>query len=237
MSRSALEEIVKDLKKKFLDQEAKTQALEKKVQDLEMKLDSVSLKFSEKTTEMEDDLTTSLREFSKKLISNKATEPAKTTSEPKSDVFEELKLREVKKRNIIIHGVSEPEGEKSEDRKDADINEAVKISEVLDCGIQKNKITKCHRIGKFNKDKTRPLVVGFEDESDKISMLKNAPKLKDLSEDLKKVSIVPDLTRKQREEEDELKNEAEKLNQSLTNNEAKNFLWKRTPTAVLYSQQ
>ena len=59
-------------------------------------------------------------------------------------------------------------------------------------------------------------------------ILENVKALNDLDEgsQWRKVTIVPDLTKLQRKEEDDLCKEADDLNDRLSGEEAKNFMWR-----------
>jgi hypothetical protein len=97
------------------------------------------------------------------------------------------------------------------------------IFEAIEVGISMEDIKFTKRIGERGEE-PRPLLTGFYSEAEKVSVLKNARRLDNTN--FKNVSIVPDLTRRQREEEKDLKKVAEERNRSLNDADlAKNLHW------------
>ena len=67
-------------------------------------------------------------------------------------------------------------------------------------------LTKCTRLGKAEKDKDRPLLLSFRETSHKENFMDNLKSLKGTQ--YQRISVVHDLTKKQREKLQELRNEA-----------------------------
>jgi hypothetical protein len=90
--------------------------------------------------------------------------------------------------------------------------------------MEEDTVRFCRRVGE-KKEEPRPLVCGFWDEKDRNKVLRNAWKLE--GTDFENVSICPDLTRKQREEEADMRKEADRRNaEELTDeDQAKNLRW------------
>jgi len=90
--------------------------------------------------------------------------------------------------------------------------------------IEEDAVRFCRRVGEKKGD-PRPLVCGFREEKDKNKVLRNAWKLEGTG--FEKVSLCPDLTRKQREEEADMRKEADRRNaEELTDEDlAKNLRW------------
>ncbi len=89
--------------------------------------------------------------------------------------------------------------------------------------IKEEAVKFCKRIGEIG-TAPRPLLTGFHMESDKLNLLRVAKNLEDTC--FSDVNIAPDLTKKQRDEEAELKKEAERRNKSLSENDvSKNLHW------------
>jgi hypothetical protein len=82
----------------------------------------------------------------------------------------------------------------------------------------------CRRVGE-KQEGARPLVVGFFTEMERSKLLRNAKGLMD-SNKFYDVTIGPDLTKKQRDEEAELRSEADRRNKELTEDDVqKNLHW------------
>jgi len=141
------------------------------------------------------------------------------------NLYEELRERELRKKNVVFHGVGELQAEKStwEERVEWDKKSCLNIFSALalDMGVEAIRFTR--RLGEKGKD-PRPLLTGFHTETERAKLLKNAKKLE--STVFKDVNVVPDLTKRQREEEAELKKEADKKNKNLSESDkAKNLQW------------
>lgn len=140
-------------------------------------------------------------------------------------MFRELKDREEKKNNLIIHNLPEPGPEctKGLDRKYADQKTLAELLSAIDCSLNLEQDLKfMRRIGE-KKEEPRPLVVGFHTTSAKSNVLKNAPAIHDT--DFFEVSIAPDLTLRQRKEDEEVYKQCEAKNEARTGEDL-NFIWK-----------
>lgn len=149
---------------------------------------------------------------------------------PKTDnntVFEEIRLRESKKMNLMIFGIEEPSPALDDNgKRKADEDAILDIFDEVGHKLKmKEDIKFMSRIGKTS---TRPIVVGFRSLECREGILNNTWKL-GKSAEFKDISINPDLTPKQLEEERNLKLEADRRNKEMTDKEpeaAKNFTWK-----------
>jgi hypothetical protein len=142
------------------------------------------------------------------------------------DIYEEMSLREEKRKNVVIHGLVEPRGEDGWTRMEEDRKKLNKLFELLDINvIVETDVEFCHRIGEKS-DKPRPLVVGFYTEWAKNTLLKNSKYL--VGSEMSMVSVVQDLTEKQRKTERDMLAEAERRNREDLNDQdrAKNLQWK-----------
>ena len=98
-----------------------------------------------------------------------------------------------------------------------------KIYEAVDLNVSEDDVKFCKRIGEKGRE-PRPLVVGFYSERDRNQLLRRA-KLLDRTE-YRDVQISQDLTKRQREEESDMRCEAEKRNGELSEEDkAKNLQW------------
>ena len=72
-------------------------------------------------------------------------------------------------------------------------------------------------------ESTRPLLIGFSNLNARESVLDNAKKLAGMDEARQQISIIRDLTPKQREEEENLRKEAVKKNAELSPEDSENW--------------
>jgi hypothetical protein len=165
---------------------------------------------------------------------NKRVEGIEAAVKDKSDnvqdtVFTELTERESKKNNLILHNINEPGKDlRPAERKEADIGEVIKISEILTCKLEKKDIKFCSRIGEFNGEamEPRPLLVGLRNDLNQKKMLEQAFNL--AKSNYKHVSIVPDLTRLQRTQDYKVRREAETKNAAMNEEDSLNWMWRAT---------
>jgi hypothetical protein len=141
------------------------------------------------------------------------------------DIYDEMSLREEKRKNVVIHGLSEPTGEDGWTRMEEDKKQLNKIFTLLDINVVvETDVEFCRRVGEKS-ERARPLVVGFYTEWAKSTLIKNSRYLAD--SDMDHVSVAPDLTEKQRRAERDLQLEAEKRNAEISEEDAaKNLVWK-----------
>ena len=141
------------------------------------------------------------------------------------EVYRELRERECRKLSVIFHKLGENEEEKATgmQRMEWDKKSCVNIFNALKLGLTEEAIKFCRRLGK-KREEPRPLVVGFYLEADRVKLLRNARLLQTTK--FKDVNVGRDLTKKQREEETELRREAVKRNEGLTDEDvSKNLRW------------
>jgi hypothetical protein len=127
------------------------------------------------------------------------------------DVYEEMNLREEKRRNVIIHGMVEPEGADGRSRMEADRRKLDEMFTIVDVNLTvESDVEFCRRIGE-KAERSRPLIVGFYSEWAKSELLRSSKRLADSN--MSSVSVVPDLTEKQRKAERDMLEEAQRKNQ------------------------
>ena len=82
----------------------------------------------------------------------------------------------------------------------------------------------CRRVGERGGEEPRPMLVGFHRKEDRNELMEKAKELRHT--DFKEVTIVPDMTPHQRKEETEMAKEAERRNETRTEEErSKNVEW------------
>ena len=141
-------------------------------------------------------------------------------------VFKEIRERERRKSNLVLHKVPELVGDSvtSRDRRDHDIRKVLEIFEFLQCTVPTEDIKFIYRPGdKVNLEWPRPVILSLKDPGARHYILAHSSKL--ANSKFSQISVVPDLTPQQRNEEEGLRKEATKLNAELTEQEAGNWEW------------
>lgn len=144
-----------------------------------------------------------------------------------ANVLSEITEREIKKSNIILHGIQEPDINLSNDeKKEFDKEKVADILKQIDCDTIIKEIKMVTRLGKkADQNSNRPLLVGLKNVTCSQKILENAKLLANV-DSAKNISIVPDLTKKQREADAKVREEAKTLNNNMDDDEAKNWLWR-----------
>lgn len=141
-------------------------------------------------------------------------------------VFKELRERESRKDNLVVHKVPELLGDNvtSRDRRDHDIKKVLEVFEFLNCVVPREDIKFIYRPGdKIVPEWPRPVILGLKDPRAKQYILSHSSNL--ANSIYSNISIVPDLTVQQRNEEEGLRKEAVKLNAELSEEESLNWEW------------
>jgi hypothetical protein len=195
-----------------------------KMREIEMQLDRVKESCQQnknglqKVKEDVAKLTEVVETQSRKV--EEAREAAATASN--SGVFEELREREGKRNNVIMHGMGEaPSDHVGRARWDWDIQSCDNLFKALHLPVKTDAIRFVRRVGESGAH-PRPLVVGFHEERDKARMLRADTRKSCFSN----VDIVPDLTKAQRQEEEDLRKEMINRNKRASSEDrAKNLAW------------
>ncbi len=142
-----------------------------------------------------------------------------------ASIMEEMREREEKKLNIILHNVGEATRSSWEEEKNWDVQSFNNIMQAISADISfESSAVFSRRLGSQAEGRCRPLLVGLNDENMKNTILKQAKRL--AGTPFGKVSIAPDLTQRQREADEGLREEAASRNNSLTQQDrAKNLKW------------
>jgi hypothetical protein len=139
-----------------------------------------------------------------------------------SGIFEELRERESRKANVVMHGMGEaPPDHIGRARWDWDMKSCENLFAALHIPVKADRIRFVRRVGEAGSH-PRPLVVGFHEEQDRARVLRADTRRTNFSD----VDIVPDLTKAQRKEEDDLRAEMVSRNRELCSEDrAKNLAW------------
>ena len=159
-----------------------------------------------------------LRKDLKEVKNSAAT---KADSE-QTDILSEMKDREDRKCNIIIHGMIEPTATEKEEvhRMENDSLRSIFQEMQTDTEQALNAIKFKSRLGAKQPGKHRPFLVKFHDRRVQQQVMQktmNAPE---------GIRIKPDLTKKQREEDDKFKRSLDEENQSEPKDDSGDFRWK-----------
>ena len=153
----------------------------------------------------------------------KIAEVAAVAKNSNSDeVYEEFREREMKKLNVVMHGMGEaPDDMAGRDRWDWDIKSCENLFRALNVGLTAASVKFCRRLGERS-DQPRPMVVGMHEERDKAKLLRCDTRKTRFSD----IDIGPDLTKRQRQEESGMRAEAVKRNREISaEDRAKNLAW------------
>jgi hypothetical protein len=136
---------------------------------------------------------------------------------------EEARERKDREANVIIHGLDECEeqGLSGSERMELDTQSSIELFAEAGIRVANHEIKFCRRVGP-RAERARPLIVGLYNPVTRSRVLKA-----DYTGCSAEVSVGPDLTRKQQEEEAEIWKEKDKRNQNRTADEkAKNLVWR-----------
>ena len=168
-----------------------------------------------------------LKEVKTNVSTTKPAEVQTIKDDTSDAVFSELNEREKRKRNLIVHGVQEAGNEVKDGKlqRSHDLQKLEDLANALDVVIEvSTSLKSVKRLGKKSEN-PRPLLLSFNTVKEKESMLDSASKLKD-QEDWNSVSLVQDLTKKQRQQEQSLREKRDKMNAERSEEDEKNWEWK-----------
>ena len=150
-------------------------------------------------------------------------------------VLTELEDQKNRKSNIIVYNLAESPETEATVRKDHDTTKSIELCNIIGFDIS-DEITSIRRLGKkdpvssVNGDaqnteaKPRPLLLSFRDTQLQMKILKNAKKLAKTTYD--HVSICPDLTKSQQQQDKSFRKEIDDLNTEEPEDDNGAFLWK-----------
>ena len=202
-SSAKIEQYVKAYTERISAVENRLSANEGVVKDLDRKVEKIEDKLREKDDKVE-----------------------KCVKQSQIDMYEELNEREVRRMNVIMYKVREVEDERAtgRDRQEWDRKNVIEIMNSIGMKAVDSDIKFTRRLGEAGRD-PRPICIGFHNESDKNWLLRKGRELERTR--FKEVNVCPDLTRNQRQTEQNMRREAERRNeQDLTEDDRqKNLRW------------
>jgi hypothetical protein len=198
-----------------------SQGITQRVRDMEKKLEDVHQEVKENTKGLEK-VDKTVSDLKKDLDKVKETRKEETSQ---FITAEEYREREARRFNLIMHRVPESAGNTGEDRKRADQTTCNNILEAIGLRDWASDIKLCRRLGERG-DEPRPLIVYLRTETTRTAILEAAKHLRNTP--FNEISIVPDLTPAQRQEEAALSVEMDRRNkEELTEEDRqKNLQWR-----------
>ena len=183
----------------------RVQELNRKVTAIEGKLDSNIEEVDKVKLDM-DTVKTDVKKLKEK--SNEASENSSAS------VFAELRDRDSRKMNIVVHNMEESDAATGRERADKDKVALATLCDKIEVELEISDIKFASRLGEQSPDSSRPLLIGFKDLKVKNDILNNAHKLSnsDDNDPWASVNVIQDLTKQQRKEELALRDEMKKKN-------------------------
>ena len=144
----------------------------------------------------------------------------------KSSIFSEMNQRELRKANVVIHGLEEPHIEGASSKEAYREKEDETLSSLIDqMSLNSTEVIENvkfrRRLGQKKENVVRPLLIGFKNVNERNLVMETAMK-----QDSLRVSFTSDLTKMQREENDKLRKEVQHLNSQRPTDESGDFRWK-----------
>jgi uncharacterized coiled-coil protein SlyX len=170
----------------------------------------ISEKMSGMRTELDD-----LKGVTKNLQESSKKDDSSIHATITSAVLEEMKERETRRCNLIVHNIAEPGADvvQSKDRVEKDIEKLQELLGQIEVEVNVNETFRfAKRLGARDEgdDTPRPLLIGFKERRYCDSILDKSHKLSDKEEPWSSVNIIRDLTKAQRKEEKEMRGEVER---------------------------
>ena len=167
-----------------------------------------------------------MREIIQEELEAERTERERQPPSPRGNVTQEVisELHEQAKRrpNIIIHKMDELHTADEEGRVEHDISSLLELINYLkdedDDPYIEDHFENIKRLGPYDQNKCRPLLVEFVSDVEKNDIMRKLYKLKDAPVHLKRVSVCHDMTRSQREADKVLVAQAKRLEEECQGN-------------------
>ena len=194
------------------------------IQDINRRLTTLEKKVDDRDTEV-DQVKSDVREI-KDSISGLKGQSVQAANHSSEKVFSELRERENRKLNVIVHNLKESSSRKKEDRIQEDKDLLSEVFSKMNIRVNENEVKFLSRVGRKPDDGCRPLLIGLKDPKIKDMILDSSYKLSECDEPWSNVNVIPDLTKIQRNEEKEIRDEAKKRNDERSEEERKNFQWR-----------
>ena len=145
------------------------------------------------------------------------------TNNTKTSIMSEVTQREMRKTNIIVHGLEEPQIDGAANKQVFKEKEEEALNSLLDSMTLtevKQGIKFQRRLGERKVNKPRPLLIGFKNANERNLVMEASLKAN------LRVSVSADLTKMQREENEKLRKEVQQLNEEKPSDESGDYRWK-----------
>ena len=211
---TGLAKVAKDVKQNT----ARIGNVEKKTDSLETEVEQLKVEIQE------------MKQKNKALEDKFVTVSEKSSENSGDQVLQEVTDRASRERNLVMHSCPESIAAVEETAKGDDLKGIKDLFDQLGLGdINVDRaLLGWRRLGRKEDGKSRPLLLIFKHREDRDRLLDRAPRLsKNTDEYYRNISIVPDLTMKQRKMEQEMFKKAEQQNLSRSREEvSKNLVSK-----------
>ena len=124
----------------------------------------------------------------------------------------------------------------TEDRKEGDIRKFIGLCRnICKVNITEESLEKAIRLGKVSDDKERPLLITLKEENKKREIFQNLNKIHEAGDPFDKITVIHDLTVKQKEE---LKDKIEEAREKERSDESGEFMYHvcRPPLELVYQK-
>ena len=193
------------------------------MRDINRRQDDTDKRVDEITKNIED--VRRLAETTRKELRDHARHTENMRESLEMAMEEELREREARRLNLVLHGVQEvdPNIKNTRERMDRDMEECEHIFTAMRARTRIQQMRFCRRIGERGQD-PRPIVLGVYNEEEKRHLLEKSRELRNTR--YENVTVVPDLTKNQRKGEQKLREDANRRNENLTQEDRdKNLKW------------
>ena len=182
-------------------QQGRLDQIERKVENLEKAADTTKEKvenLEERVTKIESDGVNSSEEGASGSMDQIIEKKLKEHSD-------EERERKRRLNNIVVFNLPEQEGGTPQERQNKDLESFNKLTkEGCKMEIKKNEVVKSFRMGKYEENKKRPLLVKLKDEEKKKKLFLSLQTLREHKGRYENVEIGHDLTKTQREEKKQM---------------------------------
>ena len=169
-----------------------------------------------------------IKQLAKQVVTNSITE---TKTELITETTSERNEQKARESNFVVHGLEEPKMGSKEERAIAEKQVIREMAALCDVKIKAEDIGKIHKLGTYDKDEKRPVLVCLNDLETKKELFRNFNKLwkranneniedadKEKYIKYKDTSISHDMTKTQRDELKQLRSEAKALQEQSQGN-------------------
>ena len=149
-----------------------------------------------------------------------------TTNSSSDSVYAELRERDSRRENLVVYELPEPVGDDGRERAQEDKEQFADLCQRIGVEMNTKDLKFSLRLGRYEDRKSRPLLVGIPNLLLRDTILNCAYRLNQLRDPFCYIGISRDLTKIQRDEDQKLRDQMDKLNSELSDEDKKNFQWR-----------